>query len=43
MRQYERKEIIHLLEEIKKQAAGPSCRQQIQIGINHYKKQEVKK
>ena len=33
------KELIHWLEEIKAQAAGPSCRRQIQIGIDYYKKQ----
>ena len=42
MRQYERKELIHWLKEIKAQAAGPSCRQLIQTGIDFYKKEDVK-
>jgi len=39
MRQYELQELINLLEEIKTQAASPSCKQQIQTGIDFYKKQ----
>ena len=40
MNEYERKEIIHLLQEIKTQAASPSCRQAIQTGIDYYKKKD---
>ena len=39
MRQYELAELIHWLEEIKAQAAGPSCRKFIQTGIDFYKKE----
>ena len=39
MRQYELQEIVKLLEEIKTQAASPSCKQQIQTRIDFYKKQ----
>lgn len=42
MRPYEIKELIHWLEEIKTQAAGPTCRNLIQTGIDFYKTKEAK-
>ncbi len=42
MRPNERKELINWLEEIKTQAAGPSCRRLIQTGIDFYKKKAKK-
>ncbi len=39
MKEYEARELIDWLQEIKAQAAGPSCRKAIQIGIDFYKKE----
>lgn len=39
MKEYETRELVKWLEEIKQQAAGPSCRQAIQTGIDFYKKE----
>ena len=39
MREFEIMELIDWLEGIKAQAFGPSCRKEIQLGIDHYKKQ----